>query len=119
MDVPALFDLAEALRRLRCGRTFLLAHLTANPLHAGKPTHRRVGRRIMFTPDDFARLLETFTPAAAEPVEPAARGRAVAAPPSADRAYRVAMKAAERASNRRTGKKAAVTAVSKPRASTP
>ena len=87
MAEPALFDLREALARLGCGRTFLLAHLAAHPMHAASPTHRRIGRAIMFTEADFARLLETFAPCQSKSSAEKAPPPSSSAAPSADRAF--------------------------------
>lgn len=57
----SLIDLQAAMKRLGCGRTWLLHHLKRNPYHQGKPTHRMIGGKIKFTEDDYARLLETMS----------------------------------------------------------
>ena len=58
--------LAEALPLLPCGRTFLLEHLKRWPVYAGGPTHRKIGNRYLFYPDDLARLKESFACHASE-----------------------------------------------------
>lgn len=102
--VPTLFNVDEALRRLGSGcRRWLLGHLRAHPFHGGQPTHRRVGKRIMFTEEDFARLLDTLAPSApARPSHaPAPRWSAGKAPPSAERAVELALARAEAGMKRR------------------
>ena len=93
---PSLFGLAEAIDRIGCGRNFLLGHLASHPLHAGQPTHRRVGRTIMFTEADFGRLLETFSE---EPRQRAVK-QAMSTSPLARRVYERALKLAQEGAQR-------------------
>lgn len=57
-----LLTFPDVLARLKgaCGRTWLLNHLASVPEFDGGPTHRRVGRKIVFLPADFERLLESL-----------------------------------------------------------
>ncbi len=61
--------LQEVTTRLqgRIGRTNLLHHLRANPFYAGGPTHRKNGSKFLFTPGDYARMLESLSCPAALP----------------------------------------------------
>lgn len=70
-DLPELMTLADVLKRLRgrVGRTNLIAHLQAFPAYGGGPTHRKNGRKILFTAGDYGRLIESF----AATVEPKPR----------------------------------------------
>ena len=57
-----LLTFADVLSMLRgkIGRNWLLAHLASTPEHGGRPTHRRIGRKIMFAPGDVQCLLESL-----------------------------------------------------------
>lgn len=94
-----LFGLAEALRRLGCGRTWFLGHLAKHPWHDGQPTHRRIAGKIMFTEQDFTRLLDSMAP-----VETPTSRRSTSrlAPPSASRDYEAAMKLVAERKQRRS-----------------
>lgn len=61
-DTPDLLTLKDVIAKTGRGRTWLLAHLKANPFFGGKPTHRRAGNRIVFTLGDYANLLESLVP---------------------------------------------------------
>src|SRR5687768_13007784 len=52
----------EALERLKgvCGRSWLRNHLDSVPEFGGGPTHRRIGKKIVFLPADWLRLLESL-----------------------------------------------------------
>lgn len=87
-DSPKLMTFDQVLKNLQGirGRTFLLDHLKNTPLHAGGPTHRRFGRRIVFYPEDYERLLQSLENQP-EPVKDPARNSSSRAPPSAEKAY--------------------------------
>ena len=91
--LPALMTLSDVLERLKgiVGRTFILQHLKEHPEHKGKPTHRRIGRRIIVYAEDFPRLLESLECRSKSSNAQAVK-RSMCAEPSADRAY---MKAQE------------------------
>ena len=59
--LPDLMTLPDVLERLKgiVGRTFILQHLKEHPEHKGKPTHRRIGRRIIVYAEDLPRLLDS------------------------------------------------------------
>ncbi|QKE92985.1 hypothetical protein HN018_22515 (plasmid) [Lichenicola cladoniae] len=46
----------------KVSQTRLLAHIVEHPTGGGGPTHRRNGRKLLFTEADYARLLESFAP---------------------------------------------------------
>ncbi|NPD70199.1 hypothetical protein HN018_23790 (plasmid) [Lichenicola cladoniae] len=79
-----LLLLSEVLKRFRgkVGRTRLLAHIVQHPTCGGGPTHRRNGRKLLFTEADYARVLESFVPV------PRERRLAIAAAPSSQGASR-------------------------------
>lgn len=60
--LPAIMTLSDVLSHLqgRIGRTKLLSHLSVFPLHEGAPTHRRWGRKYIFHPDDYERLIASL-----------------------------------------------------------
>ncbi len=59
---PTLLTLAQVLERLKgiVGRTYLLQHLSCMPQFESHPTHRRIGRRIVFYPEDIQYLLASL-----------------------------------------------------------
>ena len=63
---PDLMTLKEVLIRLKgkIGRTNLLAHLKLAPFHGGAPTHRKNGNKILFTPADYACMMDSLAPQA-------------------------------------------------------
>lgn len=62
--------MAEVLERLRgrMGRTNLIAHLKKHPVYAGGPTHRKNGRKVLFTEGDYGRLIDSLAAPAAAPI---------------------------------------------------
>ncbi len=58
---PALLDVKEAAARIGCSAQFLRYQVVKHPFYDGQPTHRKVGRKVMFTEADFGRLLETMS----------------------------------------------------------
>lgn len=97
-----LLDLRAVLERLGCSRNWLLAHLKKHPLHDAAPTHRRVGKRILFTEADFTRLLETMAPcrsvSSAVPAPPCSTSAA----PSADKEFTRAQRLLTRSARKPT-----------------
>lgn len=59
---PALITLKEAAERLRCSAQFLRYYVIRHPYVDGEPTHRRLGRKIMFTEMDFERVVANMAP---------------------------------------------------------
>ncbi|WP_238331238.1 MULTISPECIES: hypothetical protein [Acetobacter] len=60
--LPDLMTTKDVLTRLngRIGRTRLLEHLRKHPEYNGGPTHRRWGKKFVFSPDDYQRLIESM-----------------------------------------------------------
>lgn len=60
--LPDLMTLPDVLERLRgvVGRTYLLQHLRDHPEFNGKPTHRRIGGKLVVRAEDYPRLLESL-----------------------------------------------------------
>ena len=59
-EAAALFDLHEAASRIGCSTQFLRYHLVKHPTYEDQPTHRRIGRKVMFTAADFDRVVATL-----------------------------------------------------------
>lgn len=60
--LPDLMTLPDVLERLRgkIGRTRLLEHLRGCPEYNGGPTHRKWGKKFVFSPHDYRRLIESM-----------------------------------------------------------
>lgn len=60
--LPDLMTLPDVLERLRgiVGRTYLLKHLREYPEFNGRPTHRRIGGKVVVRAEDYPRLLESL-----------------------------------------------------------
>ncbi|MGO3517998.1 MAG: hypothetical protein ACTINM_05820 [Acetobacter cibinongensis] len=60
--LPDLMTISDVLSRLKgkIGRCRLVDHLKANPEYAGGPTHRRWGKKYLFSPGDYERLIESI-----------------------------------------------------------
>jgi hypothetical protein len=91
-----LMTMADVLERLkgRMGRTNLIAHLQAHPVYAGGPTHRKNGRKILFTQGDYGRLIESLACPVAPPSKSfhaPARRRSTSAARSGESAYSKAL----------------------------
>lgn len=86
-DTPDLLTLKDVIAKTGRGRTWLLAHLKANPFFGGKPTHRRAGNRIVFTHGDYANLLESLVPEPKEAPKPGAGSKGSLPPLSTDGGY--------------------------------
>src|SRR5262249_17811822 len=86
--LPDLMRLGDVLGRLRgvIGRTALLQHLARVPVFAGGPTHGRGGRRYVFTPDQYRRLVESLS-CPSELSAAAVAHCSMSAAPSAARAF--------------------------------
>ncbi|ANA13388.1 hypothetical protein [Acetobacter oryzifermentans] len=87
---PTLLTLAQVLEHLKgiVGRTYLLQHLRMVPEFEGHPTHRRIGRRIVFYPADVQCLLSSLEERPERPL----RHSHSSFEPSADKAYDKAVK---------------------------
>ncbi|GBR22958.1 hypothetical protein AA0616_2406 [Komagataeibacter nataicola NRIC 0616] len=59
---PDLMTLQDVLERLKgkIGRCRLLGHIRECPEHNGGPTHRRWGRKYIFSQSDYHRLIESI-----------------------------------------------------------
>jgi hypothetical protein len=92
--LPDLMNLQQVLERLRgtVGRSRLLDHLAAFPMFAGGATHGRLGRKYVFSPEQYRRLVESLS----QPRQPAAIRYPNAPLPNADRAYASARALADR-----------------------
>lgn len=84
------------------GRTKLLHHLKQVPEFNGAPTHRRIGIKIMFRPEDVRTLIESLE--CPSPSSSAKVGkRYTSAEPSEDKAYTNALERLTRSRQRLTG----------------
>lgn len=68
------------------GRTKLLHHLKQVPEFNGAPTHRRIGIKIMFRPEDIRTLIESLE-CPCQSSSGKAANRFTSAEPSEDKAY--------------------------------
>lgn len=92
--------LAEDLRGI-VGRTKLLHHLKQVPEFNGAPTHRRIGIKIMFRPEDITTLIESLE-CPCQSSSGKAANRSISAEPSEDRAYTNALERLTRSRQRLT-----------------
>lgn len=101
---PMLDVLASDLRGI-VGRTKLLRHLRDVPEHGGKPTHRRVGPRIKFSPEDIKTLIESLECPSRSSLEKDGK-TSTYAEPSEGKAYTKALERLTRSRQRLTGQNA-------------
>lgn len=99
---PMLDVLVNDLRGI-VGRTKLLHHLRDVPQHNGAPTHRRIGSRIMFRPEDIKTLIESLECPSRSSHEKDGK-TSTYAEPSEDKAYTRALERLTRSRQRLTGR---------------
>ncbi|WP_339077203.1 hypothetical protein QQM41_11595 [Acetobacter sp. AC2005] len=104
--LPDLMTLKDVLLKLKgiVGKTYLSRHLKDHPEYNGQPTHRRIGGKIVFYPEDLPRLIESLE--CRSKSSHAKEGkRYTSAEPSADKAYMKAQAQITRSMQRLTARK--------------
>ncbi|MEE8658564.1 hypothetical protein CGLAMM_02555 [Acetobacteraceae bacterium EV16G] len=72
----------------RIGKTKLREHLKSLPLFKGRPTHRRIGKKLLFSPEDLKVLLESLENCSASSNDQAGKRFTSAAPSAASASMR-------------------------------
>ena len=104
--VSELMTLKDVLIKLKgiVGKTYLSQHLRDYPEYNGQPTHRRIGGKIIFYPEDLTRLIESLE--CRSKSSHAKEGKHyTSVEPSADRAYTKAQAQITRSMQRLTERK--------------
>ena len=106
-ELSNLLMMKDLLLRLsgKIGETRLRKHLQETPVFAGGPTHRRWGKKIVFSGDDIERLLKSLECPSKLSVAPAAN-TFTSVEPSAEKAYLRAQALLTKSKPKHTGQNA-------------